>query len=69
MIFSKDITPMCLYCEHGKKIMTTDDVICEKKGLVKADYCCKKFRYTPINRIPPKKAIHAEEYKKDDFEF
>jgi len=49
--------------------MTTDDVICEKKGLVKADYCCKKFRYTPINRIPPKKAVNTEEYTKEDFEF
>lgn len=69
MIFSKDIIPMCMYCEHGKKIMTTDDIICEKKGLVKTDYSCRRFKYTPINRIPPKKAVNAGEYTKEDFEF
>lgn len=69
MVFSKDITPMCLYCEHGKKIMATDDIICQKKGIVKPDYCCKKFKYTPINRIPPKKIAISNVYTKEDFEF
>ena len=69
MIFSKDITPMCLYCEHGKQIHSTDDVICDKKGIVKADYHCRKFVYTPINRTPPKKAVTADEFTKEDFEF
>lgn len=69
MVFSKDIVPMCAYCEHGKRIMSTDDIICSKKGLVKADSCCKKFLYTPLNRIPPKKNIKTEEFCKEDFEF
>lgn len=69
MIFSKEIIPMCLYCEYGKKIMATDDVICPKKGIVKADFSCKKFKYTPINRVPPKKSSVTVEYTKEDFEF
>lgn len=69
MIFSKDIEPMCLYCEHGKQVLTTDDIICKKKGLVRCDYHCRKFKYTPINRIPPKKAVNTDEFTKEDFEF
>ncbi len=69
MIFSKDIIPMCIYCEHGKKIIATDDIICSKKGIVKPDYCCKKFKYTPLNRIPPKKNLEQQNFTKEDFEF
>lgn len=69
MIFSKDIVPMCIYCEHGKKIMATEDIVCSKNGLVKPDFCCKKFKYTPINRIPPKRIVEKLEYNKEDFEF
>lgn len=69
MIFSKDIIPMCLYCEHGKRIIATDDIICSKRGIVKPDHSCKKFRYTPLNRVPPKKAQQEVIYTKEDFEF
>lgn len=69
MIFSKDIIPMCLYCEHGTKIIATDDIICQRKGIVKPDFSCKKFKYNPINRIPPKKTIVSNDFSKEDFEF
>ncbi len=54
MIFSKEIEQICAYCEHGKPILGTEDIICPKKGLVKADFKCKKFVYTPLRRTPPK---------------
>lgn len=54
MIFSQDIEKICAYCEHGKPIFGTDDIICTKKGLVRADFSCKKFLYTPLRRTPPK---------------
>ncbi len=54
MIFSKEIDKICAYCEHGKPILGTEDVICPKKGLVKADGHCSKFLYTPLRRTPPK---------------
>ena len=69
MIFSKDIVPMCIYCENGRRIMATDDIICTKKGIVKPDFCCKKFKYTPINRIPPKKIEEQSRFTKEDFDF
>ncbi len=58
MIFSKDIEKICAYCEHGKPICGTEDVICAKNGLVKADSTCKKFLYSPLHRTPPKPANH-----------
>ncbi|MBQ6823983.1 MAG: hypothetical protein IJP27_04980 [Clostridia bacterium] len=54
MIFSKEIEKICAYCEYGKPIIGTDDIICPKKGLVRADSCCKKFLYSPLRRTPPK---------------
>ena len=54
MIFSKEIEKICAYCEYGKNIHGTDDVICSKKGLVRADYSCRKFLYSPLRRTPPK---------------
>ncbi len=54
MIFSKEIEKICAYCEYGKSIHGTDDIICPKKGLVRADHSCKKFLYSPLRRTPPK---------------
>lgn len=54
MIFSKEIEKICAYCEYGKSIHGTDDIICSKKGLVRADHSCKKFLYSPLRRTPPK---------------
>lgn len=54
MIFSKEIEKICAYCEYGKTIHGTEDIICPKKGLVRADHSCKKFLYSPLRRKPPK---------------
>ena len=54
MIFSADIEKICAYCEYGKPILGTEDIICSKKGLVKANGHCSKFLYTPLRRTPPK---------------
>lgn len=54
MIFSKDIEKICAYCQHGKPILGTEDIICPKKGLMRPDSSCKKFLYSPLRRTPPK---------------
>ena len=69
MIFSKKIKPLCIYCEHGMKIIATDDVICPKKGIVSPYFHCKHFLYTPLKRVPPKRNVNATSYEKKDFEF
>ncbi len=69
MIFSKDILPICAYCEHGRQIVSTNDVLCSKKGVVSAEHSCRKFRYDPFSRIPPKKGSINHSFTKEDFEF
>lgn len=54
MIFSKEIEKVCAYCEHGTQVFGTEDVLCSKKGLVKGDFHCSKFLYSPLRRTPPK---------------
>lgn len=54
MIFSKEIEKICAYCEHGKPIFGTEDILCAKKGLVQGGNHCSKFLYSPLRRKPPK---------------
>lgn len=50
---SNKIEPRCAYCawaaplEEGK-------LICEKKGVVPEEGRCRRFRYDPLRRVPPR---------------
>lgn len=50
MIFKKQREPMCAYCLHGRLMMGGRDVLCALKGVVSADYRCRKFNYDPVSR-------------------
>lgn len=52
--FDKSITPKCDYCQFGKRAKDGNKILCEKKGLVNADYSCGKFSYSPLRRVPVK---------------
>lgn len=52
--FGKDIKPHCEYCEFGKRAKDGNKVLCDKRGLVDADFHCGKFTYSPLKRIPVK---------------
>ena len=56
MIFSKEVEKICAYCEHGKPILGTGDVLCKRRGIMNAASGCKHFLYTPLHRDPPPKA-------------
>lgn len=51
-LFNKDITPACSYCEYGRQSQDGTMVECSKKGLVSPYFRCKKFKYSPVRRIP-----------------
>lgn len=53
MLFSKDIEPRCAYCKRGV-YLRDDKVMCLKKGVMPAAGSCRKFRYDPLKRVPPK---------------
>lgn len=50
-----EIEKFCAFCEHGTLVPGTDDVVCIKKGVVKADFVCRRFRYDPLKRNPKEK--------------
>jgi len=67
MLFRKKIQKSCSYCEYGTKL-NDEQVLCMKKGVMPIDKKCRKFRYDPCKRIPPKpKALDFEKYNEEDY--
>ena len=66
----KDVeSPKCYFCEHGKRIPNTSDVICSKKGIVSEEYVCKKYSYDIFKREVKRKAnLNTSKFSKEDFE-
>jgi len=57
MLFRKKIDRYCTYCKFAGKI-NEEQVICQKCGIVPASHKCRRFRYDPLKRIPPKVEVH-----------
>ena len=67
MLFRKNITKACHYCVNGT-CYEEGLILCTKKGVVAEDSKCRKFKYDPCKRIPPKaKALDFSRYDRDDF--
>lgn len=67
MLFRKNIPHSCQYCACGTLL---DDhlVLCTRKGVVSVDGKCRKFKYDPCKRIPPKpKAMDFTKYEEADY--
>ncbi|MBE6927892.1 MAG: hypothetical protein E7467_05325 [Ruminococcaceae bacterium] len=67
MLFRKKIEKSCSYCVHAAKIDETT-ILCAKKGMLNSTGHCRKFKYDPLKRTPPKaKPQDFEEYDRVDF--
>lgn len=67
MLFRKKIERSCSYCVYGT-MLEEEQVLCVKKGLRGAPKPCRKFKYDPCKRIPPKpKAMDFGKYDAEDF--
>ena len=67
MLFRKRIPRSCQYCVHSAEL-DEERLLCTKRGIVSVDHQCRKFRYAPCKRIPPKpKAPDFSDYTKEDF--
>lgn len=67
MLFRKKIERSCLYCAHGTAI-DDSQVLCIKRGVVSGEKPCRKFKYDPCKRIPPKaQAVDFEKYDDEDY--
>ena len=67
MLFRKRITRSCQYCTFSAGL-DEENLLWTKGGRVPADSKCRKFRYAPCKRIPPKpKALDFKKYDEEDF--
>ena len=67
MLFRKKIERPCAYCANGARL-GGGQILCAKKGLKTVDDQCRKFKYDPCKRIPPKpKAVDFSKYDNEDF--
>ncbi len=48
------ITPSCSYCQYSQSFPPSDEILCNKKGIVEPNSSCKKFLYDPLKRQPRK---------------
>ncbi|MBO5039821.1 MAG: hypothetical protein J6D09_01850 [Clostridia bacterium] len=47
-----EISKICTYCENATIIADDENVLCSLHGIVNKEYCCKKFIYDPLKRVP-----------------
>ena len=67
MLFRKKMERSCQHCRYGTK-MDDDMILCAKKGILPHCDDCRKFRYDPFKRVPPKpKALDFSKYDNEDF--
>ena len=63
MLFRKKIPSSCQYCTHGVRL-DDEQIVCTKKGLLREDCACRRFRYDPLKRIPPRKKAAKKSWKR-----
>ncbi|MBE6827660.1 MAG: hypothetical protein E7514_03475 [Ruminococcaceae bacterium] len=63
---TEDISPACEYCQYGRPAPDGKTVLCPKKGVVKNDFHCRKYKYDIMKRVP-KRAPKMQEFSEDDF--
>lgn len=67
MLFRKKMPRSCYYCRNGGKL-EDDTILCTKKGFLLTDTPCRKFKYDPCKRIPPRpRALDFSKYDQEDF--
>ncbi len=63
---TKDVSPYCEYCAHGRLSPDKESVLCKKLGIVTKDFNCKKFKYDPLKR-QPKRPKQLDKFNEEDF--
>lgn len=67
MLFRKNIDPRCAYCQRGAQI-NEREVACVKRGIMPVEGSCRRFRYDPLKRVPPRPApLETARLKESDF--
>lgn len=65
-LFDPKPDPRCIYCARSS-CLTHTEVVCPVHGVVEAYDHCRRFRYDPLKRVPPKPVRLRREYSDEDF--
>jgi hypothetical protein len=63
-LFSKKAYRACKNCLLGHTTAGGQHVLCTHKGVVDADFCCRKYRYDPLKRVPPARSEAAADERR-----
>ncbi len=67
MLFRKKMPKTCFHCLYAR-IKDEAEIQCEKRGARTADSPCRRYKYDPCKRIPPRlKAPDFSAFDADDF--
>lgn len=55
--YGANIAPACAYCLHGTPAADPKMILCKNKGVVSPYYCCRKFSYDPLMRVPRRQVL------------
>ncbi len=67
MLFRKKIERACVHCVHSAAL-EDEQVLCSKKGVREQVSSCRKFKYDPCKRIPPRrKPFDSQQYEQKDY--
>ena len=65
-IFKKEISRACKHCIFSHDFGSQDEVLCQKRGAVNKDDCCRKYKYDVLKRKPDKATLSGD-YSQEDF--
>ena len=57
LYYGANIAPACAYCLHGSTAADPKMILCKHKGVVSPYYCCRKFSYDPLMRVPRRQVL------------
>ncbi len=65
---AKEQLPKCSNCKRGRSIPLTNDVICPIKGVVSANYSCKRYAYDVfLLKSKRKRTLNTGDFSHGDF--
>lgn len=66
--YNDDNEKICALCEYGKISPDNAYVLCLKRGVMKLDSSCRKFKYDPFKREPRRANSNLPKYDPKEFE-
>lgn len=66
-MYDPDIEAKCALCQKAELIPGTNQVLCEKYGVVEYNYVCKKYKYDIFKKKVRRRGALDTNYSEEDF--